>query len=212
VKKLISNKYYVTTIIAIFLSLSIGILIGGTLGQQWISFNQQKIITHYEQKSKELEETNKGLVTANKDITNKYQIIEKEINSLDTKSISNTLRDKQFLFISTPTQNNNLITNAIALAGGNVTEINPHIQSPEIDKYDGIILDINNQDISNNYLWLDNYQLPVMYVGNGQEVWLNGYENNGTAFKQLIKIGSYNDNYQFIYYLKNILQEQAKDE
>ncbi|MGD9678036.1 MAG: copper transporter [Vulcanibacillus sp.] len=211
-KKLISNKYYVTTIIAIFLSLSIGILIGGTIGQQWINFNQQKIITHYEQKSKELEETNKGLVTANKDITNNYQNIEKELNTLYKKSISNSLRDKEFLFITTPTQNNNLITNAIALAGGKVTEIDQHSQSTDIEKYDGIIMDINNQDISNNNLWLDNYQLPVMYVGNGQEVWLNGFENNGTVFKQLIKIGSYNDNYQFIYYLKNILQEQAKDE
>ena len=51
-----------------------------------------------------------------------------------------------------------------------------------------------------------------MYVGNNQEIWFNGVENNGTAIKQLIKIGSYYDNYQFIYYLKNILQEPAENE
>lgn len=209
---MISNKYYVTTIIAIFLSLSIGILIGGTLGQQWINFNQQKLITYYEQKSNELEKNNLELSIANKDIINNYQNIEKELNTLYTKSISNSLKDKQFLFVTEAAQNNHIMKNVIVSAGGNVIEIDPLTQNIDLEKYDGIILDTNNQDLSNNYQWLDNYQLPVMYVGNNQEIWLNGVENDGTAIKQLIKIGSYYDNYQFIYYLKNILQEPAENE
>lgn len=60
-KLLITNKYYITTIIAIFLSLSLGILIGGTLGQQWINNNQQKLVSYFKAKSEELQKTNQDL-------------------------------------------------------------------------------------------------------------------------------------------------------
>lgn len=205
-KKLISNKYYVTTIIAIFLSLSIGILIGGTLGQQWININQQKLITYYEQKSRELQKLNESLINEHSVLTSNYQNTRNELYSLYTKSISNTLANKQFLFISDVSLNNNSIRDSIELAGGNIIEIDSSkelnddtlYKNIDISNYDAVILFIKNNESNDNYQWLETYQIPIMYIKEDLLI-------------KFTKEDSYNENYRFINYLKYILQEQTDE-
>ncbi len=203
-KTLISNKYYVTTIIAIFLSLSIGILIGGTLGQQWININQQKLITYYEQKSKELQKLNEDLANEYSILTNNYQKTRNELYTLYTKSISNTLTNKQFLFVSAVSLNNNSIRDSIELAGGNIIEMDSNMkfssdglyQNTDIKNYDAIILFTEDNESNDNYQWLETYQIPIMYIKEDQ-------------LKELNNLESFTENYRFINYLRNIFQEQT---
>lgn len=55
---MITSKYYIATLVSIFLALGIGLLIGGTMGQHWSVQAEDKVVTMLMDKYKEEAEQN----------------------------------------------------------------------------------------------------------------------------------------------------------
>lgn len=89
---MLSTRYHIATIIAIFLSLGIGIVIGGTLGQRW-TIQAENSIVHM------LTDRYEMLLAEN-------QVMKKQIGSLEllTKTIAPSVQNKVVWWLKGPGQ------------------------------------------------------------------------------------------------------------
>lgn len=53
---MLTTRYHLSTIVAIFFALGIGILLGGSLGQQWLSERQQALVERLEKRYEEVQD------------------------------------------------------------------------------------------------------------------------------------------------------------
>lgn len=222
-KRLITNRYYITTIIAIFLSLSLGILIGGTLGQQWINENQQKLISHYQTKAEGMETKYVELRKQQEELTVYYQSLKEEYKILFTKSIINKIDGQKILWINDSSQNFSTLKNTLEIAGGKVIKISNEINILQsktsytgdgnaLDEYNVILLFPNKQDDLSSYKWLLEYNAPIIYVTdnkNNDSPHSNGIEID--MYEQRMDTDSLNEHYNFILFLHNLLQENQNE-
>ncbi len=102
---MLTTKYHIGTIIAIFFALGIGILIGGTLGQQWVDRTEDSIVqmlmNRYERQ-----------VTENK-------MLQKQIGSLQlmSRTVAPILNQKKILWIKPEAVKNEMLAVAMKSAG-----------------------------------------------------------------------------------------------
>lgn len=222
-KKLITNRYYITTIIAIFLSLSLGILIGGTLGQQWINGNQQRIISHYESKVEKLDQSNQELMQEKEEINSFYLKLKSDYKLLFTKSIGHTIEGKKILWINDTEQNFQALRNTIELAGATILEHNDAnnnltleaispTRETNLNEYDVILFFPTNTEQLSNYKWLLDYGVPVIYVTDNKKEMVKTNKVEIDMYEQKVDLQSLYEQYQFVHFLKNLLQETINDE
>lgn len=216
--KLISNRYYITTIIAIFLSLSLGILIGGTLGQQWINEKQQNLISFYEAKSEKLQKTNSELEKSQEELRIFYHQLKDEYKMLFTKSISQAIDGKKFLWINSTDQKFKSLQDTIELAGGVIYEIDQGISAFQTDayftemdsnQYDIILIFPKGKEEFSEYKWLHKHDIPVIYLTDQ----VQGSEKINIKidiYEHQVNMESLNEHYQFIAFIKNLLLEKTK--
>lgn len=218
-KLLITNKYYITTIIAIFLSLSLGILIGGTLGQQWINNNQQKLVSYFKAKSEELQKTNQDLEKKNDELLSSYQSLKDDFQILFTKSISHTIDGRKLLWINSTNEDFESIKRSIKIAGGIIYELDHEISTVVMKgssfsmnaskQYDAIIFVPENNEQLKESQQLAQYGIPVIYMANQSNEWIEKLDLEAEVYEQKINIESFNDQYQFITFLKNLFEEKS---
>jgi len=210
---LITNRYYIITIIALFLSLSLGILIGGTLGQQWINNSQQKLISYYEQKVERLSEEKDELLKLNKELTVDNEVIIKDYQKLFNNSITDVITGTKILWINDSDYSYKNLQETIRLAGGEIQLLSNDrlVFNQEFNKknllasdYDVILFFNNTKDNTNYNAVLDN-EIPVIYVTDEKDRLKSGYQNNENEFELL------NEHYEFIRFLKNLLQENTHE-
>ncbi len=58
---MLTTRYHLSTIVAIFFALGIGILVGGSLGQQWLSERQQALVERLEKRYEEVRDRSRQL-------------------------------------------------------------------------------------------------------------------------------------------------------
>lgn len=209
--KLITNRYYIITIIALFLSLSLGILIGGTLGQQWINNSQQKLITYYEEKIEKLTIEKNELIKLNSELNTNNEIIIMDYQKLFNNSITDLISGTKILWINDSDYSYKNLQSTIELAGGEIEVLtndwlafNQEFNKNNIltSDYDVIIFFQNNMDNNTNLIGAIDYKVPVVYVTDEKGSLKNDFQNSDVGFK------SQNEHYEFIIFLKNLLQEK----
>jgi len=213
---MITNRFYITTIIAIFLSLSLGILIGGTLGQQWINKNQQQLLSHFEAKSEELKETNHQLEKRVEEMTVDNQALKEDYQVLFTKSITNVIEGKKILWINHTKDNYQPLRETLEISGGIIYELDKEIsaifmtQSNQSElHYDVIIIFPDNEDTKEQQNLSDQYKTPIVYVVENKESSIEKLDMDREIYKQKLQIDSLNAHYQFVFFLKSILKEKS---
>lgn len=201
---MITNRYYIITIIALFLSLSLGILIGGTLGQQWINSNQQKLFSYYEQKVERLSEEKDELLKLNKEIKANNEIIINDYQRLFNNSIADAIIGTKILWINDSDYSYKSLQETVKLAGGEIELLTNDrlVFNQEFNKnnlltsdYDLILFFQNGKNSVQNYNSVLDYKIPVIYVTDEQD----GLKGDFQKSKSL------NEHYEFITFLKKIV-------
>ncbi|TCS84051.1 copper transport outer membrane protein MctB [Tepidibacillus fermentans] len=218
---MITNRYYTTTIIAIFLSLSLGILIGGTLGQQWIQQNQQKILSYYQREANQLRESNKEYLQKQKSLELELKEVKRESKELLHKSVVHMIDGKRILWIEDDSEDHfSILKDAIRIAGGT----NDHL-----DYEKAVFQSLSFSETKQNVLPYD----VIIYIPNEKEdlefdrsmlpsmipiVILSTNEKNKTerltpmdkVHYQVLNVSSVEDHYDFIFFLKNLFEENKR--
>lgn len=208
---MITNRYYIITIIALFLSLSLGILIGGTLGQQWINNSQQKLISYYEEKVEKLSIEKNELLKLNKELNANNEIIIRDYQKLFNNSITDVISGTKILWINDSDYNYKNLQRTVELAGCEIDVLtNDRLAfNQEFNKnnilssdYDVILFFQNGKEDNANLKVALDYKIPVVYVTDEQDGLKSDFQNNEAGYQSL------NEHYEFITFLKNLLQEK----
>jgi hypothetical protein len=115
-------RYHFGTIIAIFLSLGLGIVIGGTLGQPWISSTQhemfQILAKKYDETTNQNNEMQKQMTELSKDL----ELATNQFATLLTRTMDPVLQGKNIVWIHDGSVDDSLLTMVIQSAGGKLEE------------------------------------------------------------------------------------------
>ncbi len=108
---MLSSKYHIGSIIAIFVALGIGILLGGTLGQQWMRQTEQSMMSM-------LMEKYDRQITEN-------QRMQKQIMSLQlmNKTVNPLLDHKRVMWVRPTGSENAIFSMLMSVAGADLYEI-----------------------------------------------------------------------------------------
>jgi len=209
---LISNKYYITTIIAIFLSLSLGILIGGTLGQQWINENQQEMIVHFQEKARELEQKNEQLLNKHQALILSYSTLKEEYQDLFYHSVAHMMDGTKILWINLTDRDLTSLRDSLMTAGSMVFGPQRASGYDQLngEAYDIVLFIANNQEELVKYSWALKYSNSVVYIGQQEAKDVSPWNETITRYDK--SLSSYHDHYQFISFLKTFIEEKNNNE
>lgn len=208
---MITNRYYIITIIALFLSLTLGILIGGTLGQQWINNSQQKLISYYEEKVEKLTIEKNELMKLNNQLNTNNEIIINDYQKLFDSSIADIISGTKILWVNDSDYSYKNLQRTVELAGAEIEVLtNDRLAfNQEFNKnnilmsdFDVILFFQNDQESDTNIKSAFDYKIPVVYVNDEKAGLKSDFNNNEVGFESL------NKHYEFITFLKNLLQEK----
>ena len=209
---MLTHRYYITTIVAILLFLSLGILIGGTLGQQWINEKQQSLISHFENKTEELQKSNKALEKENEELALDYQQLKDDYQFLFGKSITSILDGKQVLWLNHSEEDEfEALKGTIKNAGAILFEanINNENQYHNYD-YDAILFAIKSKDDFQLGKDIALSKVPVILVHSEEKGRIEKLDNDTDIYVQNINEAALNDLYQFIQFLNKLLGEKKE--
>lgn len=168
---MISTRYHLFTVISLFLALGIGILIGGSLGQQWLSEKQHVLVDQLEQHYLLQQEKNRLLTEKYNEVNEAYLAAKSKTDELLRVSLKGSLANRYFLLFSTNNERALRLQKMIEWAGGHV-KLQPSLNYLPVET-DGIILfgdEFNDQmdgELLNDLQLL--YQAPIVVHTNNQE-------------------------------------------
>lgn len=212
--ELITNRYYIITIIALFLSLSLGILIGGTLGQQWLNNSQHKLISYYEEKVEKLTLEKNELTKLNNELNANNEVIIKDYQKLFNSSIADTIEEAKILWINDSNYSYKNLQKSVELAGAEIEVLtneklafNQEFNKNKIltSDYDVILFFKNDRNSEGDLKGVFDSKVPVVYVTDDKDGLKSDSNNNEVDFESL------NEHYEFIIFLKNLLQEKSHE-
>lgn len=135
---MISTRYHLFTVISIFLALGIGILLGGSLGQQWLSEKQQTLMDQLERHyDKQLAE-NRKLSADIKKLHQAYTDEKSKTDDLLQITVGNVLHNRYLIVFSADKQRAARLEKMIQWAGGQVQVLDSLKYFPA--DADGVIL------------------------------------------------------------------------
>lgn len=110
---MLSTRYHIGSIIAIFFALGIGIIIGGTLGGQWVRETEEKFI-HL-------------LIDKYEEQLSHNVMMQKQIGSLQlmNQTVAPILNNKKILWIRPSSERNELLPAIVKSTGAEMIEANP---------------------------------------------------------------------------------------
>jgi hypothetical protein len=115
-------RYHFGTIIAIFLALGLGIVIGGTLGQPWISSTQHEMFQILAKKYDETTSQNMEMQKQMKDLSTELEQATVQFSTLLTRTMDPVLQGKNIVWINDGTMDASLISMVIRSAGGSLEQ------------------------------------------------------------------------------------------
>lgn len=200
---MISTRYHLFTVISLFLALGIGILIGGSLGQQWLSEKQHVLVDQLERHYLIQQEKNRLLTEKYNKLNEAYLAAKSKTDELLRLSLKGSLSNRYFLLFSADLEQASRLQNIIEWAGGHV-KLQPTLNYLPVET-DGIILfgdEFNDQldkDLLNDLQLL--YQAPVVVHTNDRES--DWHMSNVHTFNGLM--GEALTEYQFLKNLSRII-------
>ncbi|WP_169713540.1 copper transporter [Paludifilum halophilum] len=133
---MLSNRYHLITIVAVFFSLGTGILLGGTLGRPWLQEHQRSLVYRMEQRYDEARQ-------ANLQLEKKIESLEKQLNQ-QTRNHQETLerlsagqlKGRRVLIWDRDTREGEALKQTIQKAGGmaDVSDV-----FPDPNRYDVLV-------------------------------------------------------------------------
>ncbi|MCF6094429.1 copper transporter [Microaerobacter geothermalis] len=114
---MVSLRFHIITIISVFLALGIGILLGGTMGGQWLDKNQQKLLQSLEVRYKESVAINQGLHKRLGELTTRLEQTNQDIDGLISQSYFPHLLNLKVLYLTSKDMNNLLTEETLKRVG-----------------------------------------------------------------------------------------------
>ncbi len=183
---MLSNRYQLSIIAAVFFALGIGILLGGTLGGQWLNNRQQALLTHLEKRFSE-EHLGRQKLEVEVAKLRKDIIKEKEQSKLLTQQlIKDQLENRSILLVGGDHRLQQSVEEAISWAGGQATRYHPNRSIPET--FDAVIfLADTTKDFQQKAKVLNDlhlvYHAPVIVQTSVQEVsWQQEFHSNTYSY------------------------------
>jgi hypothetical protein len=189
---LLTTRYHIGSIIAIFVALGIGILIGGTLGQKWMHQTENSIVEllmeRYEQQ-----------LTFN-------QLLQKQIGSLQlmNQTVSPIFHHKKIVWIRPQSEKNEVLPLAMKAAGADWVEKNSDMVFAKSD------LDFENT-------LPDIIMISDPEISKRLTVFFDEWRSSGKQFvPKVIDVSSERldwnkpeDVVNFVLYLKKVIEEES---
>ncbi|GAB7386177.1 hypothetical protein BSNK01_00120 [Bacillaceae bacterium] len=94
---MVTFRYHFITVMAVFLALGVGILVGGSIGQQWLNEKQQALLQRLERRYTEAVKSNEQMQGQLADLTKKIEQTNQEFVSILTQKYAPELKDKNVL-------------------------------------------------------------------------------------------------------------------
>ncbi|WP_054949534.1 copper transporter [Numidum massiliense] len=135
---MISTRYHLFTVMAIFLSLGVGILLGGSLGQKWLSEQKQSLMAQLERRYEEQVTRNRQLVKEKKAAHTLYARERQHMAQILQLSLARKLQDRFFVVFSANPTRAARLERMIRWAGGRVQVRDSLSYTPV--KADGVIV------------------------------------------------------------------------
>lgn len=92
---MISLRYHIITLVAVFLSLGLGIILGGSIGQNWINEKQQTLLVGLEDKYDQAVKSNNMLQKQIQELSLRIEQSNEEFSTLVSKGYHTNLRGKK---------------------------------------------------------------------------------------------------------------------
>lgn len=115
-------RYHFGTIIAIFLALGLGIVIGGTLGQPWISSTQHEMFKILAKKYDETTTQNIEMQKKMAELSTELEHATAQFSTLLTRTMDPMLQGKKIVWIHDGTVDTTLFSLVIQSAGGSLEQ------------------------------------------------------------------------------------------
>ncbi|RKD25597.1 hypothetical protein BEP19_01245 [Ammoniphilus oxalaticus] len=91
---MISLRYHIITIAAVFLSLGLGIILGGSIGQNWINEKQQTLLVGLEEKYDQALQSNAKLQNQIQELSGRIEQANEEFSAFVSKGFMPDLQEK----------------------------------------------------------------------------------------------------------------------
>jgi len=118
---MLSTRYHLSTIVAIFFALGIGILLGGSLGQQWLSGRQQALVERLEKRYEEVQTRSHQLEKRIGTLQSALMEGRKQNRDLLRNVVKDQLFGRHILLIGGDRKMAESLAEAIRWAGGSVS-------------------------------------------------------------------------------------------
>jgi len=143
---LISLRYHMITIVAIFLSLGLGIILGGSIGQNWINEKQQTLLVGLEEKYDQALQSNALLQNQIQELSDRIEQANEEFSIFVSKGYITDLKEKTIGLWIKPGLQSDSFNQFLQSVGMNVIVFSEQSPAPPPS-------------------------YPVLFVGGGQPVW-----------------------------------------
>jgi hypothetical protein len=170
-------RYHFGTIIAIFLALGLGIVIGGTLGQSWISSTQHEMFQILAKKYDESNHQNNEMQKQMTALSKELELATGQFATLLTRTMDPVLQGKNIVWIHDGSVDDSLLTLVIQSAGGKLEEVtHPLVDWNEwyrLSKQADIVLISDEQIVSQWSEWkpqMDGDIVPVVLLKSSNSV------------------------------------------
>ncbi|MBO8170380.1 MAG: copper transporter [Bacillaceae bacterium] len=124
---MVTHRYHITTVIAIFLSLGIGILLGAGAGQKWLSEKEQDLLNRLEMKYEEAVESNNRLQQQLEELNHKIESTNQDLIQLVIQNYSPELKGKKIAIWYENDMSGQQITDMLSRVGMDIIQYQPNL-------------------------------------------------------------------------------------
>lgn len=120
---MLTTRYHLSTIVAIFFALGIGILLGGSLGQQWLGERQQALVERLEKRYEEVRERSHQLEKRIGVLQSAVLAGRRQNRDLLRNAVKDQLSGRRILLIGGDRKAVGSLSEVIRWAGGSVSHV-----------------------------------------------------------------------------------------
>lgn len=207
---MLSNRFQLSIIAAVFFALGIGILLGGTLGGQWLNNRQQVLVNRLEKRFSQEHQYRRDLEKKVAQLRSAMDERKKQNQLLTQQLIKNQLNDRYILLVGGDDNLQRIVEQRISWAGGKAVRASFSKGIPEA--YDAVIFlsdsvrDRNQKKDVLNDLRLA-YQAPVIVHMTAQEIlWQRDWDAGTHSF-----VGQISEPLQSIQFIQTVQEAITKE-
>lgn len=190
---MITFRYHVITVIAIFLSLGIGIFIGGSIGQQWLNEKQMDILHRLETKYEEALNRNKMMQERLNRVSHEMAKANDDFLNILVQKFEPTLKGRDVLFLGARTEQTEPLENLLQSIGMHVHHDRRSLNGEVPD----LVFSFSGE--------LPHAAVPVIAVGEKAPRWLERYPESREYMSQIPQ--SISDKWHMLQMIQTLVKE-----